>query len=307
MAREIFAAMIELPPDYAFAGPPPDRADHLRADAVALSALWPDASVLLIDANGHAVAADEVHALWLPRGRELSASTPDGASFLCLHEGRGWFVLRLDQAHTERVRRVDLRAAALTLPAFEAGLYAHARALLHWQATHRFCGGCGEPLQLIRAGHAACCARCGSEHYPRTDTAIIVAVSDGERLLLGRQASWPAKRYSVLAGFLEPGERLEDAVVREVYEESGVRVRSCSYAGSQPWPFPASLMVGFDAQADGEPPRFGGELEDARWFSVADIAAGIAAGELLLSPRLSISSWLIRRWLARHAAAGSLL
>jgi len=306
MAREIFATMIELPPDYAFSGPPADRADHLRDDAAALGVLWPDASVLLIDDAGQAVAADEAHALWLPRGKELSGSMPDGATFLALHEGRGWFALRLDQAHTDRLRRVDLRAAALALPAFEAGLYAHARALMHWQATHRYCGRCGEPLQLIRAGHAARCARCGSEHYPRTDTAIIVAVSDGERLLLGRQASWPAKRYSVLAGFLEPGERLEDAVAREVHEETGVRVRSCSYAGSQPWPFPASLMVGFEALADGEPPRFGGELEDARWFSVADIEEGIAAGELLLSLRLSISSWLIQRWLARHAAAPSL-
>jgi len=288
----------ELPPDYAFADPPPDRADHLRDDPAALRALWPDAGVLLLDDDGQAVAADATRALWLPRGSELSSVMPAGANFLTLHEGRAWFVLRLQLAHTDRSQRVDLRAAALTLPAFEAGLYAHARALLHWQSTHRFCGRCGQPLQLIRAGHAARCASCGNEHYPRTDTAIIVAVSDGDRLLLGRQATWPAKRYSVLAGFLEPGERLEDAVVREVYEESGVRVRSSSYAGSQPWPFPANLMVGFEALADGDPPRFGGELEDARWFSAAEIHTAVAAGELLLSPRLSISSWLIRRWLA---------
>ncbi|HTD29342.1 MAG TPA: NADH pyrophosphatase zinc ribbon domain-containing protein, partial [Xanthomonadaceae bacterium] len=217
--------MNQIHPDYAFADPPPDRADHLRDDPAALQALWSDAGVLLIDDDGHAVAGDEALALWLPRGSELSVSMPDAANFLTLHEGRGWFALRLEHALPDRARRVDLRAAALTLPPFEAGLYAHARALLHWQATHRYCGRCGEPLQLIRAGHAARCASCGNEHYPRTDTAIIVAVSDGERLLLGRQATWPPKRYSVIAGFLEPGERLEDAVVREVYEETAVRVR----------------------------------------------------------------------------------
>ena len=288
---------IALSPDYAFADPPVDRADHLRGDDPALRALWPEAGVLLLDDNGHAVAADDAQSLWMPRGGELAAQLPHGANFLALHEQRGWFALRLDATHAAGAARIDLRAAALTLPALQAGLYAHARALLHWQATHRHCGRCGAPLQPIRAGHAARCTGCGVEHYPRTDTAVIVAVTDGERLLLGRQASWPAKRYSVIAGFLEPGERLEDAVAREVLEETGLRIRACRYAGSQPWPFPANLMVGFEAQADGDEPRFGGELEDARWFSAADIHAGVAAGDLLLSPRLSISSWLIRRWL----------
>lgn len=300
MVREMSALL----PDYAFADPAPDRADHLRDNEAALRALWPDASVLLIDANGHAVAAADRQALWLPRGDTLAAQRPEGSSFLALHAGRGWFALRLDDTHPAGTARIDLRAAALTLPPLQAGLYAHARALLHWQATHRYCGRCGAPLLPVRAGHAARCSGCGSEHFPRTDTAVIVSVTDGERLLLGRQASWPAKRYSVIAGFLEPGERLEDAVAREVLEETGLRVRSCRYAGSQPWPFPANLMVGFEAEADGDPPVFGGELEDARWFSAAEIHAAVASGELLLSPRLSISSWLIRRWLAQHTSDG---
>ena len=294
-----------LTPDYAFADPPPDRADHLRDDDAALRALWPGSGVLLIDADGHAVATraatTDPQALWFPRGEQIAPQKPDAAHFLALHAGRGWFALRLDESHAAGAERIDLRAAALTLPATDASLYAHARALLHWHATHRYCGRCGAPLQPIRAGHAARCSGCGVEHYPRTDTAIIVAVTDGKRLLLGRQASWPLRRYSVIAGFLEPGERLEDAVAREVLEETGLRVRTCRYAGSQPWPFPANLMVGFEAEADGDEPHFGGELEDARWFSAADIHAGVAAGELLLSPRLSISSWLIRRWLAQHA------
>lgn len=299
--------MSDLPADYAFVHPPPDRADHLRGDDEALQALWPAAGVLLIDAEGHALAADggDVHVH--VRGGDLASRPPDEAVFLALHEGRGWFALPLETtgAYAATVERIDLRAAAMRLPAFDAGLHAHARALLHWRATHRYCGRCGAPLQPIRAGHAARCEGCGAEHYPRTDTAIIVSVSDGERLLLGRQATWPPKRYSVIAGFLEPCERLEDAVVREVAEETGLRVRSCSYAGSQPWPFPANLMVGFEALAEPDEPRFGGELEDARWFSAAQIHAAVAAGELLLSPRLSISSWLIRRWLARQDAAAA--
>jgi NAD+ diphosphatase len=290
----------EISPDYAFAGPPPDRADRLREDAEALRALWPQAGVLQLDADGHAIAIPGTQDLLISTGVELSPQLPDDAVFLALHEGRGWFALPFDASGSTDSDRVDLRAAALTLPAFEAGLYAHARAMLHWRATHRFCGRCGSVLQSVRAGHAARCTGCGHEHYPRTDTAIIVSISDGERLLLGRQAIWPARRYSVIAGFLEPGERLEDAVAREVAEETGLRVHACSYAGSQPWPFPANLMVGFEAQAEGDEPRFGGELEDARWFSAAEIHAGVAAGELLLSPRLSISSWLIRRWLARQ-------
>lgn len=295
---------------FAFDTAQPDRADRLRDDPVAIAALWPQASVLLIDDDGHARAIPETHAagaaeLWLPRGAALAARQPDDAIFLALHEGRAWFALPLDAARAATLpalpdTRLDLRAAGLLLPAPDAGLFAYARALLHWQRMHRYCGRCGGALRHGYAGHRAQCNQCGLEHHPRTDAAIIVAVSDGERLLLGRQASWAAKRYSVVAGFVEPGERLEDAVVREVMEEAGVRVRSCRYLASQPWPFPANLMVGFEADAEPDEPRFGTELEDARWFSAADIHRAVAAGELLLSPGVSISRWLIERWLARH-------
>lgn len=294
--------MDELPPDYAFSQPPPDHADHLRDDPVALRALWPDAGVLLLDEHGNVAASADGQRLAPLRGAELAAQMPDTALFLALHEGRGWFALTTATPVAEASTRIDLRAAALALPAFEAGLHAQARALAHWQASHRHCPSCGHALRPIRAGHAARCDHCQCEHYPRTDTAIIVAVSDGSRLLLGRQATWPARRYSVIAGFLEPGERLEDAVAREVAEEAGVRVRSSRYVGSQPWPFPANLMVGFEAEGEPDEPRFGGELEDARWFSAAQIHAAVAAGDLLLSSRLSISSWLIRRWLAGQGA-----
>ena len=135
---------------------------------------------------------------------------------------------------------------------------------------------------------------CAQEYFPRIDPAIIVLVSDGERALLGRQASWPARRYSTIAGFLEPGESLEDAVVREVAEETGVEVSQVRYHSSQPWPFPSSVMVGFQARAEpGSPVRLGGELEDARWLTREQVRSG----EVLAPPTQSISWRLIEAWL----------
>jgi NAD+ diphosphatase len=157
-------------------------------------------------------------------------------------------------------------------------------------------------MDFVRGGWLGRCTQCASEHYPRTDPAVIVAVSDGERLLLGRQASWPARRYSTLAGFVEPGETLEQTVVREVMEESGVRVLRSRYLASQPWPFPSSLMLGFIADAEPDPPQANEELEDARWFSRDEVGAALR-GEtketgLLISPAVSISRWLIEMWYA---------
>jgi NAD+ diphosphatase len=140
--------------------------------------------------------------------------------------------------------------------------------------------------------------RAGS--FPRVDPAIIVIVGDGDRCLLGRQASWNPTRWSTLAGFVEPGESLEDAVRREVFEEAGVRVGDCAYHSSQPWPFPSSLMLGFVAQASDATIRVGAELADARWFSVGDLVDGFADGSLTLPPRLSVSRELIAHWLREH-------
>jgi NAD+ diphosphatase len=195
----------------------------------------------------------------------------------------------------------ELRAVANELPPDEAGLLAYARGLSIWRARHRFCGACGARLVPERAGHMLRCPNphCAQEAFPRIDPAIIVMVSDGERALLGRQASWPDGRYSTIAGFVEPGESLEDAVIREVAEETGVAVHGIQYHSSQPWPFPASLMVGFQARcAPNAPIRVGGELQDARWFTRAEIFAG-AAG---LPPSHSISYRLISVWLAGAAA-----
>ena len=191
----------------------------------------------------------------------------------------------------------ELRPLAPMLPADSASLLAYARALALWKVRHRFCGTCGAPNAPARAGHVMRCSRagCGVETFPRLDPAIIVLVTDasGERALLGRQASWPPGRYSTIAGFVEPGESLEDAVIREVAEETGVLVDDVSYESSQPWPFPSSLMLGFRAIARSESISLrDGELEDARWFTRADIAAGHPA----LPPAGAISARLIDGW-----------
>ncbi len=191
----------------------------------------------------------------------------------------------------------ELRPLAPMLQADAAALLAYARALVLWRSRHQFCGVCGSPNQRSRAGHVMRCSRvgCGTETFPRLDPAIIVLISDqdGERALLGRQASWPPNRYSTIAGFVEPGESLEDAVVREVAEETGVEVADVQYVASQPWPFPSSLMLGFRAIASTTTIHLrDGELEDARWFTRAEVAAGHPA----LPPSGSISSRLIDDW-----------
>ena len=183
-----------------------DRADHLRDAPGALSALWPQARVLLLDDDGRALA-DDAQRLSAIAGAALGGM-PANAVFLGLHDGQGWFAARAATVDVQAPQRIDLRAAAATWPAFESSVFAQARAVLHWHARHRHCGVCGGDLQFVRAGWLGRCAQCGSEHYPRTDQAIIAAVTDGRRLLLGRQNGWPPKRYSVLAGFVEPGESL---------------------------------------------------------------------------------------------------
>jgi NAD+ diphosphatase len=169
-----------------------------------------------------------------------------------------------------------------------------------WHARHRFCGVCGAPTESVDAGHRRRCTRpdCAADHFPRTDPAIIVLVHAGDRCLLGRQARWTPGQYSTIAGFVEPGEALEDAVAREVREETGVLVHDVRYHSSQPWPFPASLMVGFTAAAATRDVHVDGtELEDARWFSRDDIRRGLASGALRLSSPASISYALIRDWM----------
>ena len=252
--------MSAVPPGFAFRGPGLDRAELLRENPEELDARWHNARVLVVDAEGQA------------RFHRPSKETAPATGA---------------EASPEDVICTGDRLAP-------------ERALVHWQLRNRHCGACGVAVVLGKAGYSARCPGCGLEHYPRTDPAIIVAVSDGPRLLLGRQASWPPGRWSVLAGFVEPGESLEQAIAREVMEEAAVPVHSTCYSASQPWPFPGSLMVGFHAVGEPVEPQVSDELEQVRWFSKADIQAEVARGELKLSPRLSIARTLIEEWLAQQ-------
>ena len=288
-----------------------DRADHLRGDADALHALWPHAQVIVLDAEGRAFADDGRACLAFDAA--ALGNRPGTMTFLGLRDGQAWFSADATTLDATAPERVDLRRAAAHWPGWQATLFAQARALQHWHQRHRHCSACGGTLRFVRAGWLGQCEACNSEHYPRTDQAVIVAVTDGERLLLGRQASWPPRRWSVVAGFVEPGETLEQTVVREVREETGVRVHAhtARYVASQPWPFPGSLMLGFIADAEPDAPVAEEELEAARWFTAEDVRAGLAndwataeaEGEgIVLSSPISIARHVIRAWLAEHDA-----
>ncbi|MGH8033656.1 MAG: NAD(+) diphosphatase, partial [Lysobacterales bacterium] len=201
------------------------------------------------------------------------------------------------QLHPE-ANFLDLRHASVDMDAKHASVLAYAKALHYWQHRHHFCGVCGHPNRLLSAGHKLVCSNdeCARQSFPRIDPAIIVLVTHGKACLLGRNASWPAKRFSTLAGFVEPGESLEDAVVREVYEESGVRLKEIHYISSQPWPFPASSMCGFYAEAESRDCKASDELEELRWFTVDELTAAVRTRSVLLSPPVSIAFRLLADW-----------
>ena len=191
----------------------------------------------------------------------------------------------------------DLRQVGAIVEPEDGALLAYARAMVTWHQRHRFCGACGTPNESALGGHVRRCPRpeCAAEIFPRTDPAVIMLVIDGDWCLLGRQARWPPRVYSALAGFVEPGESLEDAVRREVMEEAGIAIENCDYHSSQPWPFPSSIMLGFWATARrGEVRVDGSELEEAIWVHRDQVLAR----EVRLPPPLSIARRLIDDWLA---------
>jgi NAD+ diphosphatase len=197
---------------------------------------------------------------------------------------------------------IGLRAAAAQLSYPDAGLAAHAAALLNWHRKHPYCSVCGTATNVAEGGILRNCPHCGAQHHPRTDPVVIMLVTDGDRVLLGRQPTWPPGRYSALAGFVEPGESLEEAVAREVREEAGVEVGRPEYIASQPWPFPSSLMLGFTAPwVSGEPRRIDDELDDVRWFERADVEAAVQErdGPLGVPPRFAIARRLLEHWVRR--------
>jgi len=234
-------------------------------------------------------------------GVALAGETPD---LVALDGREGWFlglagggVPLFVLAAPDDAELTGLREAAAILSQSDAGLVAYASALAHWHDTHGYCGVCGELTEPREAGHVRRCPN-GHVHHPRTDPVVIMLVSDGDRLMLGRRPPWPPGRYSCLAGFVEPGESLEAAVAREVLEEAGVTVGDVHYRLSQPWPFPLSLMLGFEAiYAAGEARVADAELEDVAWFTRDEIASGTP----LLPPRFTIARRLIDGWLAGKA------
>lgn len=291
-----------------------DRVSEQRdaIDWVLAKAGSPDARYLLLDAAGDAFLHREAETLrWLDASERERALPHAPWSLLGIADGQPHFMLVLDETDdlamledTLQARRVGLREAGLRLAADEAGLFAYAKGLAHWQRETRYCARCGAELQRVSSGHRALCTNpaCGRLHFPRTDAAIIVIVEYQGACLLGRQAGWPPGRYSTLAGFMEPGEALEDAVRREVTEESGVIVGDVHYHSSQPWPMPASLMIGFTATALSPTIRLrDGELEDARWFTPQQIVDGLADGSLKPPTPLSVSYQLIAHWLQQRA------
>jgi NAD+ diphosphatase len=286
-----------------FAGPYLDRAAHLRQDPEWFTAALADerSRALPVWNSRNLVAeGDPPRAVYL----ELSRIPPERRNdtdliLLGRCDGTNFFTFEIESIEPPPSppgsNYEDLRHIASVLPIDEAGLLGYARAIISWRRRHRFCGLCGARTVSAKSGHVLVCSdpSCRNEQFPRIDPAIIVLVSEGERALLGRQASWPIGRYSTIAGFVEPGESLEDAVAREVLEETGIDVDRIEYHSSQPWPFPASLMLGFTAHAlTTEVRRHDQELEDARWFTRADIASNGA----LLPPRQSISFRLIEHW-----------
>jgi NAD+ diphosphatase len=303
---------MEMPP--AYPGCRLDRAPHLRADPLWLEKAErdPESRFLPVSRGCNLVLMQET-----PRAAVLTRTDAaallqraEATAFLGLGNGRAWFAVDVGadgeaEALARRAggRFLDLRRISGSLPRNDAAALAYARALTHWQRSQRYCNICGARTVSAHGGHMRICSApaCETRHFPRTDPAVIVLVTrdgpDGGACLLARQPRWPEGLLSTLAGFVEPGETLEETVVREVAEEVGIRVTGVRYCGSQPWPFPASLMLAFRAEAgeDAEIVLRCGELEEAHWLTREDLGTLAAIGRKL-PPRDSIGREMIECW-----------
>jgi len=288
-----------------------DRATHLRTNPSSLEQLWAKAKIVHFSA-GHLAISDGINQLRYLDATQVAGLIKSGA----FESGERYF-LGLDQINSEPyfawnsphlnsendqapAGYTTLREIGGELDELQMEIALHAVALSNWHNTHPHCARCGATTSVSLGGAIRTCDKDKSEHYPRTDCAVIVLVRDSQdRILLGRQAIWPEGRFSCFAGFLEPGETFEQCVQREVFEESGVAVREINYLGSQPWPFPASIMISFEAITDfPESARPDGEeIVAIKWLSRAELKAEISAGTLLLPPDMSVSRKMIDRWL----------
>jgi NAD+ diphosphatase len=298
-----------------------DRATERRSDKAWLEAAWADPRTrvlvvsegrALVRFTGPAAAEAPVADTWTTggddgqTGAELVFTSPreapDGARYLLGEDGDGTVYFGMNAelpAGGDGQRALSLRTVGALLGDRDAGLFTHAVALANWHATHTHCPQCGTPTVVQPGGHSTICPADGTEHFPRTDPAVIMLVTDPEdRCLLGRNANWPERRFSVLAGFVEPGESAEHAVIREVAEETGIKVRNVAYLGSQPWPMPRSLMLGFraDAPAGQHIHVDNSELAEAIWFTRADLLAALRSRDLAIAPPVSIARRIIESW-----------
>lgn len=288
----------------AFAGSGLDRADHVRADPEKLAGLMNWRARLLRLDGIDPVMADEGGLAW---GTLADADAAAELVFLGLSEdGRGCFAeVAPKLLGSVAPPNPRLWQAMSMLPPADLATYGGARSLVDWHARHRFCAKCGSPTVLAKGGWQRNCTSdaCKAEHYPRVDPVTIMLVECDGELLLGRQPRFPPKRYSALAGFVEPGESIEEAVAREVFEEAGVKARDVIYVASQPWPFPSSLMIGCCAVADDKTIVIDEtELDDARWFTRAEVElamSGDETGAFIAPPPFAVAHHLLKWWLAK--------
>jgi NAD+ diphosphatase len=280
-----------------FTGSTLDRADRIRHDPQALAAATGDgrARLLKLDALDPTLD-DDGRLVWTSL-----ADAPDDATlvFLGFDGDRPRFAASLADEKPGAGRSNALFQMLERMPRADSALYASARSVVDWHARHRFCAVCGTATAAFRAGWARLCPNCGAEHFPRTDPVVIMIAEHDGRALLGRQPRFPAGRYSALAGFVEPGESIEEAVAREIAEEAGVRVTNVRYIASQPWPFPSSLMIACVADAEDDALTLDtNELEDAMWVSRDDVRRALAgeAAPFLPPPPYAIAHSLLTAW-----------
>lgn len=304
-----------------FGGSALDRAGALRNDADRQAAMWRDGRVLAVWKGRPLIQAGQAIA-WLPSDAPL-AGAQQTALFLGLSEdipvfaqdvsawvpdaaigpSSGFFDTQV-QNHPDLPQDQgfhELRAVMAHLSPRDAELCATARALMEWHRSHGFCAACGARSVLTHAGWQRQCPACNTAHFPRTDPVVIMLITHGNRVLLGRGPTWPEGMYSLLAGFIEPAETIEAAVRREVFEESGIRVGAVSYLSSQPWPFPASLMLGCRGEAISEEITIDPvELADARWVTREELVAAFAGTHPLIKPsrKGAIAQFIMQNWLA---------
>jgi NAD+ diphosphatase len=285
-----------LLPEFSFQGSAHDRLSQLRDDDSFLEKAWsdPDSRVVLVRGLDLASRPDGSGLATIP-----TAEAPPGDRMLLgAADGVVHFLVIADSDTEHPVEFRSLRAIATSLDKLDASLAVHAVALAQWHGRHACCAVCGAETTVEQAGASRRCPRCSTQHFPRTDPAVIMLVVDDDgRCLLGHNAARDATWYSTLAGFVEPGETLEDAVVREVAEETGVVVDDVTYAGSQPWPFPSSLMLGFIAHAaDTTISVDGVEITKARWFTRDEVCREVESGALVVPSTISISGALLQSW-----------